>query len=165
MKAPSGFNQTLMGENYTRVLSTLKPGFFFSDELALLQQGPTVRRCRLTHQVDPGLKALYCQPVESTSLSKLWFQICQPAPLHRGRRPGVWQRWHGCAAQSAPAICDTRVTRTLQSDCSLIRIVCPCDCLAECAVCHECIQKPLGRSISTISDGPIDNKAGAVQAL
>ena len=31
------------------------------------------------------------------------------------------------------AICDTRVTRTLQLDCLLIRIVCPCDCLAESA--------------------------------
>ena len=30
-----------------------------------------VRRCRLTHQVDPGLKALGCQPVESTALSKI----------------------------------------------------------------------------------------------
>ena len=38
-----------------------------------------VRRCRLTHQDDPGLKALGCQPVETTSLSKLWFQMCQPA--------------------------------------------------------------------------------------
>ena len=28
-----------------------------------------------THQVDPGLKALGCQLVDSTSLSKLWFQI------------------------------------------------------------------------------------------
>ena len=40
---------------------------------------------------DPGLKALGFQPLESVSLSKLWFQMGQPAPLHRGRGAGHCQ--------------------------------------------------------------------------
>ena len=38
-------------------------------------QEHAVGRCRLTHQVDPGLKALGFEPVESTSLSNFWFQM------------------------------------------------------------------------------------------
>ena len=33
----------------------------------------TVRWCRLTSGLNPGLKAFGFQPVESTSLSKFWF--------------------------------------------------------------------------------------------
>ena len=36
-----------------------------------------------------------------------------------------------CSTVSQPFV--TRVTRTHQSDCLLIRIMCPCDCLADCA--------------------------------
>ena len=35
---------------------------------------------QVDHQVDPGLKALGFQPVESTSLSKFWFQMVNLHP-------------------------------------------------------------------------------------
>ena len=86
----------------------LKPFLFFSELAPLLttrafqktnyylwsgsSSKPLVRRCRLTHQVDPGLKALWFQPVESTSLSKLWFQMstCTPTARRRARRTTRW---------------------------------------------------------------------------
>ena len=71
---------------------------FFNALLAVAANGLApvlaVRRYRLTHQVDPGLKALGCQPVESTSLSKFWFQMstCTPTARLRRRRPRATPR-------------------------------------------------------------------------
>ena len=71
------------------------------------------------------------------------------------------------AHQSTPAICDTRVTRTSQSDCLLIQIGCPCDCLAECATSMlqaQGVSLPQGQVAAPLGPQAQEAQGKAVQA-
>ena len=88
----------------------LEPDFLVVDPYRSHSVSPTlstVRRVQVKHQLDPGLKALGFQPVDSKSAFNLFAFNRQPAPLQRGGYADARQMAARSAAAAAAAAAES----------------------------------------------------------
>ena len=114
------------------------------------------------------MKALGCQPVESTSLSKFWFQIVNLHPLHVGR-PHNRPRLQGALGRAPiPTLIRRQgLTTILQCTCTGHVHIMPLYCTSAAHYTHSVIQhRPIRAGCGALAFGAVRvwiRRGGGVQ--